>query len=44
MLPDILCNSDGITISYSEWPKGKRREFWDLREADTKRQRRMLSA
>ncbi|MEI6233974.1 MAG: Glu/Leu/Phe/Val dehydrogenase [Planctomycetota bacterium] len=44
VVPDILANAGGVTVSYFEWVQGIQSYFWELDEINSRLQRIMLRA
>ena len=44
VLPDILANAGGVTVSYFEWVQGLQNFFWDAKQVQDELQKMMEGA
>ncbi len=44
VLPAILCNAGGVTVSYFEWVQNKSNLYWDLEKVDAELNKHMVLA
>lgn len=44
ILPAILCNAGGVTVSYFEWIQNRQSVMWDVDMVDQKLQKMMVAA
>jgi glutamate dehydrogenase/leucine dehydrogenase len=44
VIPDILCNAGGVTVSYFEWVQDEQHLFWDAHDVYTKLERIMKTS
>ncbi|TRO48050.1 hypothetical protein E2P47_03470, partial [Candidatus Bathyarchaeota archaeon] len=44
LIPDILANSGGVTVSYFEWVQNLTRTHWSLNEVSTRLENQVIKA
>jgi glutamate dehydrogenase/leucine dehydrogenase len=44
LIPDILCNAGGVTVSYFEWVQDEQHLFWEAQDVYNRLERVMTTA
>ena len=44
VIPDILCNAGGVTVSYFEWVQDEQHLFWEVQDVYDRLERVMKTA